>query len=142
MNPLFSSAAIAALALALPVSASAAETPNSPIALTNVSVQPQVTGTERFQPGSISLEFRNLSAVPATRVTFEVDAWGSPVHRIEDVGTFAQGATISHDFPNFSNIPGETVSVAAVTFADGSVWQNDGSAPHALRQAVSQLDLR
>jgi hypothetical protein len=142
MKPLLSSAAIAALAFALPLSANAADTSNAPIVLSNVSVQPQVTGTSRFAPGSISLEFRNTSAVPATRVTFEVDAWGSPVHRIEDVGTFAQGATIRHDFPNSSNVPGETVSVAAVTFADGTVWQNDDAAPHALRQAVSELDLR
>jgi hypothetical protein len=75
-------------------------------------------------------------------VTFEVDAWGFPVARIDDVGTFAQGATIEHTFPNADGLGDETISVASVQFADGSVWQNDVAAPQALRQAVSLVDLR
>jgi hypothetical protein len=126
----------------MPLAADAADSAAGPIALALADVQPQVAGAELFIPGAIRVEFHNTAKVPATRVTFEVAAWGFPVARIDDVGTFAQGATIDHIFPNEDGLPGETISVASVQFADGSVWQNDAAAPQALRQAVSQLDLR
>jgi hypothetical protein len=143
MNPLTTSAAIAALALALPLSAAAATTPNAaPIAITFADAQPQVSGADINVPGQVRVEFRNLSIVPATRVTFDVDADGRAVSRIEDVGVFSKGATIDHVFPSAVGFTHLTVSVAAVEFADGSVWQNDDVAPQPRRQAVSQLDLR
>jgi hypothetical protein len=142
MNPILRSASIAALALAMPLSASAADATAGPIVFSLADVQPQVAGGEYFTPGSIHVAFHNTAKVPATRVTFEVDAWGFPVNRIEDVGTFTQGATIEHTFPNDDGRADETISVASVQFADGSVWQNDAVAQPALRQAVSLLDPR
>jgi hypothetical protein len=140
MNPILRSATIAALALAMPVSASAADFTASPIDLTLAAVQPEVSGAEIFTPGQIRLEFHNTAKVPATRVTFEVAAWGMPVDRIDDVGTFADGATIDRTFPNASGLADETVSVASVQFADGSVWQNGYAGPQPRRQAVSLLE--
>jgi len=142
MNPILSSATIAALALAMPLSASAADSAPSPIVLTIADVQPQVIGTERITPGLIRVEFHNTANVAATRVTFEVAASGVSLTRIDDVGTFSQGATIDHNFPNEHGLANETISVAAVQFADGSVWQNDDAAPQARRQAVSLLGQR
>jgi len=142
MNTILSSAAIAALAFAMPLSASAADSAPGPIVFSFADVRSQVAGAELFTPGSIRVAFHNTAKLPATRVTFEVAAWGVPVARIDDVGTFAQGATIDHVFPNDDGLADETISVAAVQFADGSVWQNDAAAPQALRQTVSQLDLR
>jgi hypothetical protein len=141
MKPLISSAAIAALAIAMPLSANA-DTASGPIVLTQAQVQPAVTGTSRNVSGLISVEFHNARNVPATKVTFELDAYGAPVRTIDDVGTFSYGATIRHDFPNAAIARDQSISVAAVTFADGSVWRNDGAVPQPLRQAVSQLDLR
>jgi hypothetical protein len=142
MKALLSSATIAALAIAMPLSANAQDAANGPIVVTEAIVQPAVNGTDLNVPGMIAVEFHNTRSVPATKVTFELDASGAPVRTIDDVGTFSQGATIHHDFPNAAIARNQTVSVAAVTFADGSVWRNDGATPQPLRQAVSQLDLR
>jgi hypothetical protein len=142
MNPILSSVTIAALALAMPMAAGAADSPAGPIVLTLADVQPQVSGAELFTPGQIHVSFHNTAKVPATRVTFEVAAWGAPVMRIDDVGTFSQGVTVDQIFPNTSGRAHETISVAAVQFADGSVWHNDDAAPQQRLQAVSQLDLR
>jgi hypothetical protein len=140
MNPILSSATV--VALATPLSAGAADTAAGPIVLTLANVQPQVSGAEMFTPGLIHIEFRNAANVTATRVTFEVAAWGSPVGRIDDVGTFSPGATIEKIFPNENGSSHETISVASVQFADGTVWRSDDAAPAARLQAISEIDGR
>jgi len=49
--------------------------------------------------------------------------------------------SIDHAFPIGYGTADETISVASVQFADGSVWQS-GAAPQVRLQAVSQLDRR
>jgi hypothetical protein len=113
----------------------------SPITIGNVDIQPQISGTELNTPGSVSLAFRNVSNVAATDVTFDLNSFGATVARIHDVGTFSPGATIRHRFTDSANASTQTVRVAEVKFADGTVWHGgDAVAAHAMRQAVSMLD--
>lgn len=72
--------------------------------------------------------FKNNGPVAVNRVVFALDTPEGYRSTIEDVGTFAAGATITHDL-RVASIGGfqfptdaTTVRVNAVQYADGSLW--------------------
>ena len=115
------------------------KTPDVPVVISSAIFETAVAGAELNYPalGSVSLEFHNTRAVAATDVTFEVAVFGSPIDEIHDVGTFSKGTTIRHRFVDQSTFGHQTIAVAAVKYADGSVWTaGDDAAPSALRQTA------
>ena len=83
--------------------------------------------------GLLTIKFTNEADKPATTVRFGVDLNGTEAS-VRDVGSFAPGVTISHDFKDFLGSTQFIISreeqpkchVAYVKFADGSTWT-----PHA-----------
>jgi hypothetical protein len=110
-----------------PLLASAANSQTGPIHIDNVQVwAPEDTssaGVALVYPGSVKIAFTNNSNSPATDVVFALLSNGSVATRINDVGSFANGVTISHEFAN-ENASIQDVAVAQAKFADGTVWNN------------------
>jgi hypothetical protein len=79
-------------------------------------------------PALLGITFKNQSSSDATDVVFVVEGYGY-AHRINDVGRFAKGVRIHHNFPvdPFSVAENLRVQVVQVWFADGTVWQNPGA---------------
>jgi hypothetical protein len=134
-----------ALALADPNAAPVAVNAASlaPITINRAEIQlPAVNGqmggfglNEVYTPASVTVSFRNTSAVTATNVIFQLDENGTPDGQIADAGSFAPGATIVHQLSADPLDANEHLSVVEVKFADGSVWLKDA---RALRQASQQ----
>jgi hypothetical protein len=76
-------------------------------------------------PALLGITFENQSSADATDVVFVVEGYGF-ANRINDVGRFAKGVRIHHNFPvDAFGIGGSVrVHVVQVSFADGTVWQN------------------
>jgi len=76
-------------------------------------------------PALLGITFENQSSADATDVVFALEGAGYP-DRINDVGRFAKGVRIHHNFPMdpFSVAGYLRVRVIQVWFADGTVWQN------------------
>lgn len=110
-----------------PLLASAAAPQMGPIQIDNVAVRaPENTssaGEALVYPGSVKIAFTNNNASPATDVVFALVSHGYITNRIDDVGSFAPGVTISHEFLN-SDASIADVAVASARFADGTVWNN------------------
>lgn len=129
-------AAIAALLVAgaLPLAASA-QTQDAPIHIDNVHIYQQESPDDQqsLPPGFADVAFTNRSSQPATKVEFAlVSDDGAVLGRHTDVGSFASGVTIRHQFPDEDTLDErQSVIVAAVTFADGSTWSNPDLAPAA-----------
>jgi hypothetical protein len=136
MNTKHIAASIAALAIlaGAPALASAQDTSPSPVVL-NASVQPNRGWFGHYVPGAISATFTNTSNVAATDVVFELQSNGAFVNRISDVGTFAPGTTTRHQFSDVYTAPNQQLKVAAVHFADGTVWRS-GDATGALTASL------
>jgi hypothetical protein len=137
MNTKHIAASIAALTVlaGAPALAMAQTVPSqSPITL-NASVQADSGRFDRYVPGVISATFTNTNNVAATDVIFELQSDGAFVDRISDVGTFAPGTTTQHQFPDVYEAPNQQLKVAAVHFADGSVWRS-GDATGALSESL------
>jgi len=115
----------------------------APITINRTEIQlPAVSGqmagfglNEVYSPASVTVSFRNTSAVTATNVIFQLDENGTPDGQIDDAGSFAPGATIVHQLSADPRDANEHLSVVEVKFADGSVWLKDA---RALRQASQQ----
>jgi hypothetical protein len=121
------------IAVSAPLAASAAQTA-APIAVSDVNVQPSGS-LNQSGPGFISLAFANTSNVTANEVVFELNT-GSAARQIDDVGSFAPGATIRHAFYDLSSSPDQQIKVIKVQYADGSTWSNaDMPVPTSRRQA-------
>jgi hypothetical protein len=80
-------------------------------------------------PALLQITFQNYSSAEATDVVFAVEGNGF-AKQINDVGRFAKGVQIRHNFPvNPFSVGGPIyVRIVQVSFADGTVWQN----PNAL----------
>jgi len=101
----------------------------APVALDNVSiVAPDVqnqTGEAQFSayvPGIVDVTFHNTADVTATSVTFDVAVGGRKAGTLTDTGRFAPGVAIEHVFTNDTFAGNAHLSVARVTFADGTTW--------------------
>jgi hypothetical protein len=93
----------------------------------SLNVNPALEGPAvAFQLDNLRISFVNRAALKATDVRFAVST-ASGTQTIEDVGSFAPGARITHNFApaqtglNFSD-PAKC-AVQSVTFSDGSTWQ-------------------
>jgi hypothetical protein len=128
--------ATAVLAVAAPVAASAQTT--APVTINSYFVQPQLPSASDTipLPGLVAVSFTNHRNVAATEVDFAVEAGGSVVDQLTDVGTFSKDVAIRHTLQTTSVFGNSQIVVASVTFADGTTWTND-AAPRALPQAVS-----
>ena len=116
MNNMYTAAfAASILALAAPASAYTSEGP--------IQVQ-TVYGSQDFQavPGVLRIEFENTADSAARAVTFLVNDTAGNQTEVEDIGTFAKGVTIRHDFRLAEVTNGATASVLHVELADGSSW--------------------
>jgi hypothetical protein len=76
-----------------------------------------------FFPGLATIAFTNQSPVTATSIVFDLHGYqGAVIAQYQDVGTYRQGATVRHSFPDIHTDNDQQISVSAVTFADGSSW--------------------
>jgi hypothetical protein len=126
-------ASAAVLSVTLAASAGPAE---SPIQINRIDVAPSLGESTEFAPGRIAISFTNTEATPATAVDFEVHGYnGRVIGRIEDTGTFTQGAVINHSFSDGALDNRQSVDVENVTFADGSTWSKPVLHPVIRRQA-------
>lgn len=134
MNTTFATIAASALALTMPLAASSA--PFSPVIVQSVATAPGHTG--EGIPGDILVAFQNESDVTANAVEFRItDAHGADT-LIDDVGTFAKGVTVRHDYRVRGLSDGGQAQVVEVKFEDGSVWELQApAAPQPRRQAGS-----
>jgi hypothetical protein len=133
MKPTLVAAILSAAALLAtsPLLASAQTEQAGPIHLDNVQIEQSYGVFDDFQPGVVSVSFTNESSSTATKVVFDlVNFEGATIARYNDVGSFPQGSAIRHRFENTHDDPGQQIKVTAVTFADGTTW-ND-STPVAL----------
>jgi len=93
----------------------------------SISLNPALEGPAiALQLDNLRISFVNRAALKATDVRFAVSTPGG-TQTIEDVGSFAPGAQITHNFAlartglNFSD-PAKC-AVQSVTYSDGSTWQ-------------------
>jgi hypothetical protein len=102
----------------------AADTPSlsSPIALDKVSIQGAID-YDQFAPGVVTVAFKNTKGVPATRVVFNLIGYKNAlIAQYDDVGSFGQGITIKHWFPDTHFDYDQRLEVDHVIFADGTTW--------------------
>ena len=87
-------------------------------------------------PAIVAVSFVNHGTIPATDVLFDVRGEDG-ISKIDDVGTFSPGVQIHHEFRSFTFPTNPTVRVAAVRYADGSMWNaSDNVTPLPRRQAT------
>jgi hypothetical protein len=116
MNNMYT-AAIAASILTLAAPA-AAYTIQNPIEVQNVMAS---AGHEET-PGVVRIAFQNTTDSDVHEVTFRVNDVAGHRAEVKDVGTFAKGVTIRHEFHVAKVTDGATASVVHVELADGSTW--------------------
>jgi hypothetical protein len=136
---------VAIISTSIPVLASAAPASVGPIKINSVYTM-QANGysdTYNF-PGRVDVSFTNTNSVPATDIVFNIENRnGAILHQFEDVGTFAPGVAVQHNFSDNVLNRNQQVVVQAAAFADGSKWSNtDTTSMRARRQAtmVGMLD--
>jgi hypothetical protein len=111
---------------------------NPPVAVNSCAVRDldnPAIGAEFGSPGPhpiLQLTFTNTADAVATNVTFDVKHGGADTV-VMDHGRFSTGVPIEHtfdddedDFGNGYARAGDSCSVVAVTFADGSRWTAPG----------------
>jgi hypothetical protein len=95
----------------------------APIRLDSVQIAPTLNDGVESNPGLATIAFTNTAPVPATNITFDVLGYdGRVINQYEDAGTFTQGVTIRHTFPDHSIDTDQQIRVESVKFADGAVW--------------------
>jgi hypothetical protein len=149
-NPALKTLILSSIALAMPLAANAdpasnaglalapAVTAASPIRLDAVKISEDMGFNNNFAyPGSVNVSFTNTSAVPAKEIVFNLRGYkGRLIGTYRDVGSFAQGQTVSHHFTD-RNIDGnQLLEVDKATFADGTVWEAGQPNPMSRRQAT------
>ena len=141
MNIKSAAAALGAalIVAASPVIASAATTQPSPLRLDSVQIAQYYGQFNEFFPGRVTVAFTNEASLPITNVVFDVEAGGKVVDRIKDAGSFPQGQTVKHSFPNFTTNYNTNLAVESVTFSDGSTWTSTDEAG-SRRQAAQNVD--
>lgn len=78
----------------------------------------------------VQITYVNNGRVAASKVVFAVgyrNSDGNFLRRVDDIGTFAPGATVDHHFDLYNDVTygGKTVTscnAVSVTFANGHVW--------------------
>jgi hypothetical protein len=124
--------------------ASAAPDSVAPVHINNVYAPPSYgTEIDFNYRGRIDVGFTNVSPVEATDIVFDIEnSKGAVINQLEDVGSFAQGVAIHHNFNDDALDPNQQVVVEEVTFADGTKWSNTNATPlRSRRQAtVGMLD--
>jgi hypothetical protein len=105
----------------------------APVTIESSQAQPQITDATRPEIGSAMVTFVNKNNVPATEVDFTLSSNGEALQTLTDTGTFAPGVAISHTFATDQTARDLQLSVAAVKFADGTTWKNDGPLPQGQR---------
>jgi hypothetical protein len=134
MNLKAIAATAAVLVAGSPLAASAQTT--APVAIADSQIQQSYGIFSDFAyPGLVTVSFVNNRNVPATEVDLNVEANGQVVDSFQDVGTFSKGVTIRHNFQTQATNLDQKVTVASVTYADGTTWSNEDAAPRTLRQA-------
>jgi hypothetical protein len=126
MNKKSLMAAIVAAFLASGVPALAASVPThaSAIRLDNVNIEQSYGQFNGFEAGVVAIAFTNTSAVPVKAVVFDLLGYqGRIIAQYNDVGTFTQGATVRHRFPNTHEDYNQQIQVGRITFADGTTWE-------------------
>jgi hypothetical protein len=94
----------------------------SPISLDKVSIA-QAIDYDEFAPGRVDVAFKNTNSVPATRVVFDLIGYqGALIAQYFDVGSFGQGITVRHWFPDTHFDSDQRLQVDGVNFADGTAW--------------------
>jgi hypothetical protein len=127
-------AAAAVLVAGAPIVASAQTT--APVAIADTQIQPSYGVFNEFAyPGLVTVSFVNHRNVPATEIDLNLEANGEVVDSFHDVGSFANGVTVRHSFQTQATDLNQKLTVASVTYADGTTWTNDATAPRTLRQA-------
>jgi hypothetical protein len=130
MNSLYTAAIGASiLTLAAPAAAYTIQNP--------VEVQ-SVLGSQGHEeiPGVVRIDFRNTADSTAREVTFLVDDAAGHQATVEDVGTFAKGVTIRHEFHLAKVTDGARASVVHVELADGTTWDAP-LAPQSQRESAA-----
>jgi hypothetical protein len=141
---------LSSIALAMPLAASAdpasntgvaltpATTVTSPIRLDGVQISKDAGFNNDFAyPGMVNVSFTNMSAVPAKEIVFSLHGYkGHLLGTYHDVGSFAQGQTVSHRFTDRNIDESQQLEVDKATFADGTVWEAGQPNPMTRRQAA------
>lgn len=128
MNIKLAAATIGAALILAGSPAFAAGMQSGPIHIDNVQIYGGTTtnaddGTI-VVPGSTAIAFTNEYGSAATDVVFALENHGYVVDRFDDVGSFATGVSVVHQFAvDQANLEMRVV-VEKATFADGSVWTN------------------
>jgi hypothetical protein len=131
-------AALAASTLAFAHPAGAQTVTRNPIDIQRVVTSPHLD--ETGVPGVVKISYENTADVPVREVTFRVrDTAGHEVN-FRDVGTFAQGVTIRHDFRSRNLSDSAQAHVVHVEWADGASWNSTTPELQPRRQAAAQLD--
>jgi hypothetical protein len=126
MNKKSVAAAIVAafFATGVPAFAATAPTQGSAIRLDSVQIEQSYGVFNNFEAGVVQIAFTNTSAVPVTAVVFDLLGYqGRIIAQYNDVGSFAQGATMRHRFPNTHEDYDQKIQVGRVTYADGTTWE-------------------
>jgi hypothetical protein len=94
----------------------------SPIAFDKVSIAPAID-YDQFAPGRVDVAFKNTNNVPATRIVFDLIGYrGALIAQFVDVGSFRQGVTVRHWFPDTHFDYDQQLEVDRVIFSDGTAW--------------------
>jgi hypothetical protein len=138
----FIAAALAATTIAAGSPAIASAETTAPVAITDVQNTPSLGYLNTYNPGLLTVSFKNTSDVAATDVIFELASGNKFLDSYEDAGSFAKGVAVTHSFNNIQTALNQRVAIAEVKFADGSVWVNS-SVPdvHPLRQAADESNV-
>ena len=132
-------AATAAVLLGATATAAFAQT-TAPVTIVSSQALPQIADAGApNQSGFAGVTFVNTNIVAATEVDFTLSSNGAPLATYRDTGTFAPNVRISHTFANDQTARDQQLSVARVTFADGSVWTSDNRLPEGQLASHSWL---
>jgi hypothetical protein len=76
--------------------------------------------------GDVEVSFQNDGSVGAKHIEFVVTKLDGSASKLQDVGEFPPGVTLTHDLRVQSLMEGGTVGIDEVDYDDGSVWTARG----------------
>jgi hypothetical protein len=128
-------AVAATIAVGTPVLALAQST--APVQIDSTFIEPSFPASDGNTPGFAYVRFENETNVPATEVDFSLDANGRSLQTFKDVGDYRAGMAVEHrfDFALADAQHHQSISVASVTFADGTTWSKDEIPSASRRQS-------
>jgi hypothetical protein len=148
MKNLAKIAVLSSLVLSVPVAAhadtmklgiDASAQSGAPIRIDAVQADhPSGTYSLYTYPRTVTVSFTNLNATPARDIVFTLrGADGRIVSSFHDVGVFAQGVGINHNFDVVGVERRQELAVEQATFADGTMWHQGQPNPMIRRQAAA-----